>query len=92
MLVRLNPSGWSSVTTDELRTMVAADAGGASLSSLLDDRPIPYLHPDHPLEMALRYVERWPVVPVVSRADFSKLEGVISQRDVLERYREFGEG
>jgi CBS domain-containing protein len=29
---------------------------------------------------------------VVSRADFRKLEGIITQRDVLERYREFGEG
>jgi len=28
----------------------------------------------------------------VSRADFRKLEGVVSQRYVLERYREFGEG
>jgi len=28
---------------------------------------------------------------VVSRADFGQLEGLISQRDVLERYREFGE-
>jgi CBS domain-containing protein len=41
--------------------------------------------------MALRYVERWPLVPVVSRADFRQLEGVITERDVLERYREFGE-
>ena len=49
------------------------------------------MHPDLPLETALRYVDRWPLVPVVSRADFRQLEGVISQRDVLERYREFGE-
>jgi len=64
----------------------------ASLGSLLPSGRIPDLHPDHPLETALRYVNRWPVVPVVSRADFRRLEGVISQRDVLERYREFGEG
>jgi hypothetical protein len=31
-------------------------------------------------------------MPVVSRADFGQLEGVIAERDVLERYREFGEG
>jgi hypothetical protein len=39
----------------------------------------------------LRFVDRWPLVPVVSRADFGKLEGVISQRDVLRCYRESGE-
>jgi CIC family chloride channel protein len=92
LLVRLAPGGWSSITKDELQTMVAAEIGGATVSSLLNDRRIPYLHPDHHLETALRYVERWPLVPVVSRADFGKLEGVISQRDVLRRYREFGEG
>jgi CIC family chloride channel protein len=91
VLVRLRPEGWSSVTRDELQAMVDTDMGGATVSSVLNDRRIPYLHPDHPLETALRYVERWPIVPVVSRADFRKLEGVISQRDVLERYREFGE-
>jgi hypothetical protein len=53
---------------------------------------IPYLHPDLPLETALRYIERWPLVPVVSRANFQQLEGVVSQRSVLDRYREFGEG
>jgi hypothetical protein len=36
-------------------------------------------------------VDRWPLVPVVSRADFQKLEGVISQSDVLQRDRECGE-
>jgi len=92
LVVRLSPDAWSSITKAELRTMADAEVGGATVSSLLNDRRIPYLHPDHPLETALRYVERWPVVPVVSRADFGKLEGVISQRDVLERYREFGEG
>jgi CIC family chloride channel protein len=91
VLVRLSPSGWSSIAKSELKTMVDAEVGGASLSSLLNDRRIPYVHPDLPLETALRYVDRWPLVPVVSRADFRKLEGVISQRDVLERYREFGE-
>jgi len=32
------------------------------------------------------------LVPVVRCADFRQLEGVISQGDVRERYREFGEG
>jgi CBS domain-containing protein len=72
--------------------MVNAEMGGASVGSLLDERRVPFLHPDHPLETALRYVDRWPVVPVVSRADFQELVGVVTQRDVLERYREFGEG
>lgn len=92
LLVRLNPSGWGSVTRHDLNTMLNEGKGQLSLSSLVIIKRIPYLHPDHPLETALRYVDRWQLVPVVSRADVRKLEGVVSQRDVLERYRDFGEG
>jgi CIC family chloride channel protein len=92
MLVRLHPVGWSSVTKKQLLAMAEDGKGEATLGSLLPIRRIPDLHPDHPLETALRYVDRWPLVPVVSRADFGRLEGVITQRDILERYREFGEG
>jgi CIC family chloride channel protein len=91
-LVRLSPSGWNSATKQQLRAMAAEGKGGASLESLLPTRQIRPLHPDLPLETALRYVDRWPLVPVVSRADSRRLEGVITQRDVLARYREFGEG
>lgn len=92
LLVRLSPTGWSTVTKDHLKSMAAGGKGGSKLGSLLLVPHIPYLHPDLPLETALRYVDRWPVVPVVSRANFRQLEGVVSQRSVLERYREFGEG
>jgi CBS domain-containing protein len=90
-LVRLSHSGWNSVTKQQLRALVNDGKGGTSLGSQLPILQVPVLHPDQPLEMALRYVDRWPLMPVVSRADLRHLEGVISERDVLERYREFGE-
>jgi CIC family chloride channel protein len=92
LLVRLNPTGWSSLTRQELETMIKEGKGDLTLGSVLVGRQIPLLHPDHPLDTALRYLDRWPLVPVVSRADFRKLEGVITERDVLKRYRDFGEG
>ena len=92
LLVRFSPSGWSSVSKEQLRAFAVDGNREAKLGSMLTIGKLPYLHPDHPLETALRYVDRWPLVPVVSRADFRKLEGVVSQRGVLERYREFGEG
>jgi CIC family chloride channel protein len=92
LLVRLAPSGWSTVAKKDLRTMVSEGMGGVGLDSVVSGVRIPFLHPDHALESALRYVDRWPLVPVVNRADLRRVEGVISQRDVLERYREFGEG
>jgi CIC family chloride channel protein len=90
LLVRLKPMGWSNLTRDEANAMVAEGKGQETLASLLDSEQIPGLHPDHPLDMALRYVDRWQLVPVVNRANLRELEGVIKQRDVLERYRDFG--
>jgi chloride channel protein, CIC family len=95
LLVRLHPAGWSSLTRDELHAQMQQGKGSQSLEAVLAEAhagsgQIPFLHPDHPLETALRYVDRWPLVPVVNRADLGKLEGVISQHDVLERYRDFG--
>jgi chloride channel protein, CIC family len=92
LLVRLSPTGWSTISKQQVLTVSGDGNGEAKLAQLLPLNRVPYLHPDHPLETALRYVDRWPVVPVVSRADYRKLEGVVSQRGVLERYREFGEG
>jgi len=87
LLVRLSPSGWNSITKQQIRTMVSEGKGALSLRSVLPIRQLPLLHPDHPLAMALRHMKEWPLVPVVSRADFDKLEGVISQDNVLERYQ-----
>jgi chloride channel protein, CIC family len=86
-LVRLSPSGWSSVTRELLATLEGEGKGEQSLGSALPTARLPYLHPDYPLEMALRYVYQTPVVPVVSRADFRKLEGLISSEAVLNKYR-----
>jgi len=86
-LVRLSPTGWSSVTRDLLSRLDSEGKGEMSLGSALPTERLPYLHPDFPLEMALRYVYQTPLVPVVSRADFRRLEGVISSEDVLAKYR-----
>jgi chloride channel protein, CIC family len=90
LLVRLRPSGWSSIDRPTIKKMIAEGKGEMKLSSVVDGQQIPFLHPDQSLDMALRYVDRWPVVPVVNRADFRQLEGVITQHNVLERYRDFG--
>jgi CIC family chloride channel protein len=90
-LVRLQPSGWSHISKQEIRTKVNEGKGAHTLRSVLPMRQLPVLHPDHLLDMALRYANQWPLVPVVSRADLHKLEGVISERDILNRYRAFDE-
>lgn len=65
--------------------------GDQPVSSGVPANVTPILHPDQPLDAALRYLGQLPLLPVVSRADYGKLIGVISQADALRRYREFGE-
>jgi CIC family chloride channel protein len=90
LLVRRRPAGWKTITKTELKKLLAEGNGSQKLESLLAGESVPWLHPDQLLDIALRYVNRWPLVPVVHRADFKELEGVITERDVLERYRDFG--
>ena len=90
LLVRMKPLGWSNLDRDQAKSMIEKGKGSEPLTAALDAEQIPGLHPDHPLDMALRYVDRWRLVPVVNRAKLTQLEGVITQRDVLERYRDFG--
>jgi chloride channel protein, CIC family len=87
LLVRLSPTGWTSVSLDLLIRLASEGKSEMTLGSALPTERLPYLHPDLPLEVALRYVYETPLVPVVSRADFRKLEGVISSEDVLSKYR-----
>jgi len=86
-LVRMAPTGWTTVTRELLKRLASEGKTEMTLGSALPTERLPYLHPDYPLEMALRYVYQSPLVPVVSRADFRKLEGVISSDDVLNQYR-----
>jgi CIC family chloride channel protein len=85
-LVRMNPTGWNSVKRSLLDQWMGEGKGEMTLGSVLPAGRLPHLHPDYPLEMALRYVYQTPLVPVVSRADFRKLEGVISSEAVLDKY------
>lgn len=84
-LVRMSPAGWSGITQERLTRFVAEAKQEMTLGSLCSDR-LPYLHPDLPLEMALPYVHSSQLIPVVSRADLRRLEGVISRDVVLSKY------
>ncbi|MGH9537290.1 MAG: chloride channel protein [Terriglobales bacterium] len=86
-LVRMTPSGWGTITSDTLKRLAGEGKGEMTLGSTMPIRNLPYLHPDHTLEAALRHVYQVPLVPVVHRADFRRLEGVISREDVLEKYK-----
>ncbi|MGZ4826468.1 MAG: chloride channel protein [Terriglobales bacterium] len=87
VLVRRSPSGWSTVRKDDLKKMIGEGKPEMTLMSVLAPKSAPVLHPDHPLDTALHYIYDWPMLPVVNRADLSRLEGVLTMADILRAYR-----
>jgi chloride channel protein, CIC family len=85
-LVRMHPSGWSTVTRDQLQRLYREGKGELTLASVLPAQSLPSLYPDLPLDSALRYVNDYPLVPVVNRADSKRLEGVVSRESVFKKY------
>jgi len=86
-LVRMHSSGWSAIKREQLQRLFQEGKGELTLGSVLPSQPLPILYPDLPLDSALRYVDDYPLVPVVNRANSLQLEGVISRDSVFVKYR-----
>jgi predicted transcriptional regulator len=59
-----------------------------NLIDLVDTLEFPHVHTDHPLYLALERMSKdhIDILPVVSRANIHKLEGIVTLRDVLDSY------
>ena len=71
-----------------LQKAVADGSADDKLGDLVDPISFPHLHVDHPLGVALERMgaTQLDVLPVVSRADIHKMEGVVTLKDVLDFY------
>jgi CIC family chloride channel protein len=76
---------WGGLGHEHLQTLVEAGRGEVTLGELAQRSPI--LHPDQPLDEALRRVHGWPLLPVVHRAHLDRLVGIVSLSDIVEAYR-----
>jgi CIC family chloride channel protein len=85
-LVRLHPSGWNTISRDQLQRLFQEGKGELTLGSVLSPQSLPSLYPDLALDSTLRYVNDYPLVPVVNRANSQQLEGVISRDSVFQKY------
>ena len=85
-LVRMHPSGWSVINREQLTRLFREGKGELTLASVLPAQPLPSLYPDLPLDSALRYINAYTVVPVVNRADYRRLEGIVSRESVFQKY------
>jgi chloride channel protein, CIC family len=76
------------VTMAALKKAAADGLASAKLMDLIERYQFPHLHSDHSLAVALERMGAAGVdaLPVVSRADVCKLEGIVALRDVLKLY------
>jgi CIC family chloride channel protein len=87
MLVRYANGTWTGIQTDTLQVLAGGEEGSLPLGEVYTNPCMPVLHPDQPLSLALSKLGDWALLPVVSRANFRKLEGVVSLDDVLRTYK-----
>ena len=87
LLVHLRDGSWYSMTRSEYASIAAAEPPETVLADMLKPDRAPLLFPDLPLDSAIPYLDRWPLLPIQNRATKGTLEGIVSLEDVLGRYQ-----
>jgi chloride channel protein, CIC family len=84
--VRFPTGRWAGVRIPALHKFAADGHAKSRLADVLGAQRLPRLHPDQPVDLAMRLMRDWPYLPVVSRANARSLEGVLSMSDILSAY------
>ncbi len=87
ILLHTRPSDWLLLDREEIQRLAADGSMNSKAAEAKPKGPLPVLFRDQSLEDALHAVGDWPAVPVVSRADFSKLEGIVTLAEILRAFR-----
>jgi chloride channel protein, CIC family len=88
MLAHVRPQAWVLVETAALQQLVRDGKGELTVGQVLGfATPLPIVHPDEPLDGALAAIGDAPLLPVVHRAEPSRLVGIVSLSDILSTYR-----
>ncbi len=88
LLVKLRDGSWYSMNRSELSAMAATQTPDTLLERAIKPDRTPLLFPDLPLDSAIPYLSRWPVLPIQNRASKGILEGMVTLEDVLGRYQQ----
>ena len=76
------------INLSTLAREIAEGSDKQKLGELVGGLVFPHVHPDQGLDLALERMgaNQLEILPVVSRADVHKLEGIVTLRDVLDSY------
>jgi len=86
-LIKLWDGSWYSMTREELTAIAALCTPETLLDTMLKPDRTPTLFPDLPLDSAIPYLARWPVLPIHNRAARGTLNGIVTFNDVIQRYQ-----
>ena len=86
LLVSYKTGRWTLVRKATLQNALKSGQGERPLRDVLPGARLPRLHPDQPLDIALRLMRDAPFLPVVHRADARRLIGILSVEDILAAY------
>ena len=87
ILIQIHDGTWYAMTADELTGAAAALAPETPIEQALKPDRLPTLFPDLPLDNALPYFPRWPLIPIINRASRGTLEGIVTLSAILKRYQ-----
>jgi chloride channel protein, CIC family len=88
LLVKLRDGSWYSMNRSEFTSLAATQTPDTLLERAIKPDRTPLLFPDLPLDSAIPYLARWPVLPIQNRASKGILEGIVTLEDVLGRYQQ----
>jgi CIC family chloride channel protein len=76
------------VSAATLERQLTEGAATATLGELVHNHVLPHVHPDQSLDLALERMgaAQLDALPVVSRMDVHKLEGIVTLRDILDSF------
>ena len=85
--LRVRPGEWHFVERSEFQRLASDASQTHTVAEANSKGPLPFVFRDMSLEEALHWAGDWPALPVLNRADLSKLEGVITLDDILKAFR-----
>ena len=88
LLVKLRDGSWYPMNRAEYAATAAVNPPETILEQTLKSDRAPLLFPDMPLDSAIPYLARWPLLPIQNRASKGTLEGMVTLEDVLGRYQQ----
>ena len=87
LLLRVNPGEFWLIDREDVMKL-APDASPSTTAVMAKSKgPVPYIFRDQTLAEALQSMGDWQVLPVLSREDLEKLEGIITLADTLKAFR-----